>query len=315
MKDKYLNWAKEVIEAEQSGLESLKSNIDSQFSKAIEVILSSNGRVIITGIGKSGLIGRKISATLSSTGTKSLFMHPAEAYHGDLGMIDQNDVIIMISNSGETEEVIKLLPFLKDNGNQTISITNNPNSTLSKNTNIQLYLGITEEVCPLNLAPTTSTTATLTLGDALSISLMRAKGFKRENFARLHPGGSLGRKLLTTVQDIMQQENLPLITENDSFIDTLSSISHSKLGCAFVTNEKSELLGIITDGDVRRAFSEHRSDINTKKAADLMTKTPLVISKTEKIIEAERVMTEKKITVLPVVENGTIVGAIQLYDF
>lgn len=313
MKDKYIHWAKEVIESEKHGLESLQNHIDEQFQKAIEIILSSQGRIVLSGMGKSGLIARKISATMSSTGTTSLFMHPAEAYHGDLGMIKPNDTVILISNSGETEEVIKLIPFLKDNKNQIIAITNNHNSTIAKNATVSLTIGITEEVCPLNLAPTTSTTATLALGDALAIVLMRAKGFKRENFARLHPGGSLGRKLLIKTQDIMISENLPIISDESDFSTVVSKISHSKLGCAFVV-DNNKLLGIITDGDIRRSIVDFGNDVLKKRAREYMTKSPVTIQADVKLIEAEKIMTKKKITVLPVVEDDQLIGAIQLYD-
>ena len=314
MKDKYIEWAKEIIESEKQGLESVQKHIDNQFSKAIDVIMNSKGRVVLSGMGKSGLIARKISATMSSTGTTSLFMHPAEAYHGDLGMIQIDDVVILISNSGETEEVIKLIPFLKDNQNKIIAITNNNQSTIAQNATVKLTIGITEEVCPLNLAPTTSTTATLALGDALAIVLMRAKGFKRENFARLHPGGSLGRKLLTYIKDIMHSENLPIIGMDSNFTSVISKISHSKLGCAFVTDGQNKLMGIITDGDIRRAITLFENNVLTKSASKMMTASPVTITTDKKTIEAEKLMTEKKITVLPVVESEKLIGAIQLYD-
>jgi arabinose-5-phosphate isomerase len=286
--------AKKVFQDEIESLQEAAGLIDEQFTLAIEAILQSKGKLIITGAGKSGLIGKKISATLASTGTSSFFMHPTEAFHGDLGMIGQDDLVILISYSGETDEVIKIIPFLKWNKNKTLSITGNPNSTVAKNTDLHLNVHITHEACPLKLAPTSSTTATLVMGDALAVALMEARKFQPEDFARFHPGGSLGRKLLVKVKDVMRTDKLPFITEDASFTELLLCMSEGRLGMVIVGNA-DHVLGVVTDGDLRRALMRN-PDTSTQTIATMMSHNPVIIHEDEFIHEADYLMMDKKIT-------------------
>jgi arabinose-5-phosphate isomerase len=264
-------------------------------------------------MGKSGIIGQKIAATLASTGTSSFFMHPAEAIHGDLGMISESDIFIAISNSGETEEVIRLIPFLEENGNRVISITGNSKSTLAKNSAYHLNVAVTEEACPLKLAPTTSTTATLVMGDALAVALMVSRDFQPEHFAKYHPGGSLGRKLLTRVKDIMKTKSLPFVSSDAPMNEIIQAMSCGRLGMALVGSSEN-FLGIITDGDLRRNL-EHSSDkFHLMTAAQLMTEKPKTISASEKVQPALELMNKLNISALPVVDNGVVLGVLHLFD-
>lgn len=308
----YNQIAKEVIDIEIEGLKHLSSLIDQNFQEAIEAILSSQGRVIITGMGKSGIIGKKIAATLASTGTRSFFIHPGEAYHGDLGMIHEKDVVIAISNSGETDEVVKLLGFFKDNKNIVIALTARENSTLAKNSDHFLSIAVPKEACPLELAPTSSTTATLVMGDAIAVALMKARNFQPENFAKFHPGGSLGRKLLTKVKDVMVADNLPLVAPDDGFEKVLEVITSARLGICLVT-KGSTLVGVVTDGDIRRGISSFKGDIINKKAIDLASSKPTMISPEDKLVVAEELMREKKITNLIVGDKDQVEGILQIY--
>lgn len=305
---------KKVIEIEKEGLNYALGNIDDSFNQIIDVILNCKGRLVVTGMGKSGLVGKKISATLASTGTRSFFIHPGEAYHGDLGMISAEDIVLAISNSGETEEVIKLLSFFQDNGNTTIAMTAKKESTLGKYTDHFINIGIEKEACPLELAPTTSTTVTLALGDALAVALMKARDFKAESFARFHPGGSLGRKLLTKVKDVMRVENLPVLKSDDSFEVIISSISQGMLGLGVIVNEKNEIAGIITDGDLRRCLQNNKEKALSMKASDMATLNPIYIDEDEKIVVAEELMNEKKISALLVGRDKKLQGILHLYD-
>lgn len=309
----YLEIAKNVFETEISGLNEVKSKLDESFDEVINTIVKSSGRLVITGMGKSGLVGKKISATLASTGTKSFFMHPGEAYHGDLGMIHEGDIILAISNSGETEEIIRLMPFFEDNGNKVIAMTGAKDSTLAKHSQFLLNIAITKEACPLELAPTTSTTVTMAMGDALAVALMEARNFKAENFAKFHPGGSLGRKLLTKVSDVMKKENLPIIESNLSFDEILSVISNGRLGLA-VLLEKNVVQGVITDGDIRRFLKEKKADALSMRAKDFPRKKPISIEASAKLVEGEKLMQEKKITALVVTQNEKFVGVLHRYD-
>lgn len=309
----HIDNAKEVFEIEIEGLKEVKSKLDQNFSRAVDNIMLGQGRVVITGMGKSGLIGSKIAATMASTGTPTFFMHPAEAYHGDLGMIDTNDIIIAISNSGETEELIRLLSFFKENKNTVIAMTGNKNSTLAKYGDIFLDIGISKEACPLKLAPTTSTTVTLALGDALAMALMKARNFKEENFARFHPGGSLGRKLLVKVKDVMKTENLPLIKLEMDFSEIISVISGGLLGIGVIV-QNGKIEGVITDGDIRRLLSQEKEKALSFKAKDFYTKNPKSINANEKIAVAEKMMNDKKITTLVVEEDYQFSGILHLYD-
>lgn len=302
--------AKRVFHIEADAIRHLETLLDRQFNDSVQAILGAKGRVVICGMGKSGLIGKKIMATLASTGTPCFFMHPGEAFHGDLGMVTPDDVFIALSNSGETEEVIKLLPFLKDNGNVIVSITGRPESTLAQNSHYHLNIAVPQEACPLQLAPTSSTTATLVMGDALAVALMEARGFQPHDFARFHPGGSLGRKLLTRVSHEMKSENLPFVAGTDDIKTVIHSMSEGRLGLCIVDNGK----GIITDGDLRRHMEADLIGLMEKTAADIMNVAPKTISAEARLSEAEELMNQKKITSLLVEDANQIVGVIQIYD-
>lgn len=306
--------AREVFEIESKEILKVSENIDANFIKAVECILDNNAKTIVCGIGKSGIVGKKISATLSSTGTPSFFLHPSEAFHGDLGMIDEKDIVILISNSGETNEILKILPFLKEQKNTIISFCGSKNSSLVKNSNYFLDIGVNNEACPLQLAPTSSTTSALVMGDALAIALMKSRNFKDENFARLHPGGSLGRKLLFTVKDVMRRDNLPVVSEKDSIKKIIHTITKGKLGLVIVLNE-NQILGIITDGDVRRAMENREEDFFKIVAEDIMTKNPKKILENEKLLTASKMMTTEKVNSLIVInKEDYLSGIIQLFD-
>lgn len=264
-------------------------------------------------MGKSGLIGRKLAATFASTGTPSFFIHPGEAFHGDLGMINADDTLLLISNSGETEEIIRIIPFLKHQKNKIISLTGNENSTLGINSDISLDIGVEIEACKNNLAPTSSTTCTLVMGDTLAICMTEIKNFQPEDFARFHPGGSLGKKLLSKVSDLMKKEELPVCNTTTLFGDLVHIISKGRLGLAIVL-EKNEIVGIITDGDIRRAF-EKNNDFSLICASNIMTSKPLTVSPNESIIEAEKIMKLNKIGALIVVDEfKKLIGIIQIYN-
>ena len=247
----FIEFAKEVFDIESRAISGLSNLLDDNFTGSVECILGGKGRVIVCGMGKSGIIGKKIVATFASTGTPSFFMHPGEAYHGDLGMVTRNDVFLALSNSGETEEVVKLLPFLKENQNTVISMTGNVNSTLARASHFHLNIKVHTEACPLQLAPTASTTATLAMGDALAVTLMRARKFQPENFAKFHPGGSLGRRLLHRVEDEMQCDSLPFVSKDAGILDLIRTMTVSGLGLCVIEDKER---GVITDGDIRRAI-------------------------------------------------------------
>jgi arabinose-5-phosphate isomerase len=308
--DSSIDIAREVIQTEIEGLDYMAKRLGFEFEVAINAIINTKGRTIICGMGKSGIIGKKIAASFASTGTPSFFMHPGEAFHGDLGMVKPEDVFIAISNSGETDEVLKLLPFLRDNDNFIIAITGKENSTLSLNSHCHLDIGVPKEACPLQLAPTSSTTATLVMGDALTVALMDVRGFKPENFARFHPGGSLGRKLLSKVRDEMITENLPSVPSNADFISIIHTISSSQLGLTLV-NLDNETLAIITDGDLRRAMESKGRDVFDLVATDIASINPASISPELNIQEAYVEMESKGITSLIVRENNHVVGILK----
>jgi len=306
--------AQEVFEIESKEIANLSKRLTDDFEKAINAILQSSGKLIVSGMGKSGIIGKKIAATLASTGTPSFFLHPGEAYHGDLGMIEENDIVLLISNSGETDEVLKLIPFLKHQKNCTISMSNNDDSTLAKNTNYHLNIAVDKEACPLFLAPTSSTTATLVMGDALAVTLMKLRDFKEENFAKFHPGGSLGRRLLTTVGDVMKKKNLPIISSQATIKEVIQTISVGKLGLVVII-DNNKIIGIITDGDIRRTMESREKDFFNLKAEDLMSIHPKLIYDTDKLISASNIMSQYKINSLLVVnESNDLVGVVQVYD-
>ena len=306
--------AQEVFEIESKEIANLSKRLTDDFEKAINAILQSSGKLIVSGMGKSGIIGKKIAATLASTGTPSFFLHPGEAYHGDLGMIEENDIVLLISNSGETDEVLKLIPFLKHQKNCTISMSGNDDSTLAKNTNYHLNIAVDKEACPLFLAPTSSTTATLVMGDALAVTLMKLRDFKEENFAKFHPGGSLGRRLLTTVGDVMKKKNLPIISSQAAIKEVIQRISEGKLGLVVII-DNNKIIGIITDGDIRRTMESREKDFFNLKAEDLMSNHPKLIYETDKLISASNIMSQHKINSLLVVnESNDLLGVVQVYD-
>ncbi|TOD48959.1 KpsF/GutQ family sugar-phosphate isomerase [Vibrio parahaemolyticus] len=300
--------AKDVIQTEVDGLIHMGARIDNSFTQAVNAILTTRGRTIICGMGKSGIVGKKIAASFASTGTPSFFMHPGEAFHGDLGMVKPEDIFIAISNSGETDEVLKLLPFLRDNGNYVIALTGKSGSTLAKNAHCHLDIAVPKEACPHQLAPTSSTTATLVMGDALTVALMESREFLPENFARFHPGGSLGRRLLSKVSDEMVSE-FPLVKESADFTSVVHAISNGKLGLVLVEVEQG--LAIITDGDVRKAMNANGKQVFDLKARDILTLNPAKVSGSASTQSAYEVMENKKITSLIVVEDERVIGILK----
>lgn len=305
--------ANNVFDLEAKAILNLKKTITEDFPKAVKTIFTSNSRLIVSGMGKSGIIGKKIAATLASTGTSSFFLHPGEAYHGDLGMVCEGDIMLLISNSGETDEILKLIPFLEFNKNKIIAMTGNPKSTLALNSNFHLNVFVEEEACPLQLAPTSSTTAALVMGDALAVALMNLRKFKPENFAKFHPGGNLGKKLLTTVDMVMKKDEFPIVDEQSTAIDVVHSITDGRCGLTVVVDQ-GKIVGIITDGDIRRNMELNKNNFFKQRALDLMIKNPIKIGKKEKIVIAEELMKNHKINSLLVAENNVLVGIIQIYN-
>ncbi|WP_229238025.1 KpsF/GutQ family sugar-phosphate isomerase [Campylobacter volucris] len=304
--------AKEVFEIESKAILDLIHNLNEDFSKSVDLILSIKGRCVVSGMGKSGHIGAKIAATLASTGTPSFFMHPGEALHGDLGMLTSEDVLLAISNSGESEELLKLIPIVKRRNIPLIVMSGKKNSTLAKQADVFLDISVEKEACPLQLAPMSSTTATLVMGDALAAALMKSRNFKPDDFALFHPGGSLGKKLLTKVEDLMVKENLPIVSLNTNFSDLIDVMTSGKLGlCIVLENEK--LVGIITDGDLRRALKSNDKPRFDFKASEIMSANPKVIDAKAMATQAEELMLKHKIKEIVVSENDKIVGIIQLY--
>jgi arabinose-5-phosphate isomerase len=309
--------AKRVIRLEAEALSALAESVDSSFEKAVRMILASKGRVIVTGMGKSGLIGQKIASTMASTGTPSFFLHPGEALHGDLGMIIRGDVVIAISNSGETEEVIRILPIVKRIGAELVAMTGKPSSTLAKAGDIHLNVAIKEEACPLGLAPTASTTATLAMGDALAVALLVERGFKEEDFALFHPGGALGKKLLLSVSDMMHSgSSVPLVNADKLMREAIFEITSKKLGCTGVIDDEGSLLGVITDGDLRRALEKGTAFLD-RPAGELMIRNPKRILSKELAAKGLQKMEQYSITSLFVFENESSnrpVGILHFHD-
>lgn len=305
--------AKRVFEIESKEIANLSNKLTVDFEKAVEAILGCRGKLIISGMGKSGIIGKKIAATMASTGTPSFFLHPGEAYHGDLGMIERDDIVLLISNSGETDEVLKVVPFLKAHKNIIISMSGNPDSTLAKNSSYHLNISVKEEACPLQLAPTSSTTATLVMGDALAVALMRLRDFKDRDFAQFHPGGSLGRRLLTKAEDVMHSQNLPICSLDDSIKDIVQTVSEGKMGLSIIMSN-NKIVGIITDGDIRRAMESMEEKFFSLKARDLMSKNPKMVDAKSKLTEVQKMMTKYKVNSLLVCQGESLLGVIQIYD-
>lgn len=312
---KIIDSAKEVLEIEANSILRLKDSIGEEFDKAIEILYNCKGRVIVTGMGKSGLIGKKIAATMSSTGTPAYFLHPAESTHGDSGVITRNDVIIAISNSGETQELMNLLPLIKRFGCPMIGMTGNTNSTLGKTSDVVLDISVEKEADTLGKAPTASTTATLAMGDALAVCLMQEKGFTKEDFLMFHPSGKLGKGLTYKVKDLMiTGEKMPVVTENDSFQDVIKIISEYKLGMSMIVSSSGQLSGVLTDGDIRRTVIKYDNTSNLC-VKDVMTSNPKRITEDAYAASALNLMEKYSITALAVVdENNIPVGVIHVHD-
>jgi arabinose-5-phosphate isomerase len=312
--DVLIESARRTLSIQAQALANLSNQVTEEFAKAVRMILASKGRTIICGMGKSGLIGKKIAATLASTGTPSFFLHPGEAFHGDLGMIQAEDTLILISYSGETEELMRLLPSLKSFGNPSVALVGNMNSTLAKHCDCVLDISIDRETCPNNLAPTTSTTMTTAMGDALAVALMECRNFQPQDFARFHPGGSLGRKLLTRVKDLMHKDDLPICTSQTTLKDAISLMTYGRMGVVLIQDE-DKLLGIFTDGDLRRAMLKESEGMIHKTMATLMTPNPKTINENTMIVQAEEQMLRDKITLLIVVDDAqNVSGILEIYD-
>lgn len=305
---------KEVLHIESEGLKNLEQYINDDFTRACQLIFDCQGKVVVMGMGKSGHIGRKIAATLASTGTPSFFVHPGEASHGDLGMITNKDIVLAISNSGESGEILALLPVLKRIKVPLICMTSNPSSNMGKYADAHLCIKVPQEACPLGLAPTTSTTATLVMGDALAIALLKARGFTAEDFALSHPGGALGRKLLLLVRDLMNvDDDIPHIPQTATLREALIEITRKKLGMTVICDDDMNIAGIFTDGDLRRIF-DMGIDLNNAKIADVMTRGGIKISPNILAVEALNLMQSKHVTSLMVAEGNKLVGVLHMHD-
>jgi arabinose-5-phosphate isomerase len=314
--DSIIDIAKKVLKIEAEAVNALVEKLGSNFEKAVEIIYQSRGKVVVTGMGKSGLVGKKIAATLASTGTPALFLHPAEATHGDLGMVTSDDVIIAISNSGETEEIVGLIPFLKRFNVHLISVTGKPESTLSKAADVTLDVSVKEEACPLGIVPTASTTATMAMGDALAVALLIKKGLKEQDFALFHPGGSIGKKFFIKVKDLMHTgEEIPKVTIGTPMSKTVIEMSSKRLGHTIVLDDNGRITGVVTDGDLRRGIEKWGGKFFEMTAGEVMTKSPRTVSEEELAAKALSIMESYSITALVVPDkNGRVVGVIHLHD-
>ena len=288
--------------------------LDGNFEAAANLILSCKGKLVVTGVGKSGHIGAKMAATFSSTGTPSFYMNPLDAYHGDLGVCGSDDIVLAISNSGQTDELLRILPYFHEKKIPIIGISNNPQSLLAQNSTVHITVPVKQEAEPLGLAPTTSTTATLAMGDALACALMKARDFKAQDFARFHPGGSLGKRLLTKARNVMLKENLPVVSPDTLLGDAVTQVSKGRLGLCVINDDEGKVAGIITDGDVRRAMESSQNRFFTLSVKDIMTKTPVTISPDTKISVVEKIMQDRKIhAVLVVDEAGRLLGIVDSF--
>jgi len=310
---------KRVLAIEARAIEELIGRIDKRFAEAVDILHDSKGRVVVTGMGKSGLIGKKISATFASTGTPSFFLHPAEGIHGDIGMVMREDAVLMISNSGETGEIIALLPPFKRMNLRLICLTGRPLSTLAKNSDVVLDVSVKEEACPMNLVPTASTTVTLAMGDALAVALLEKRGFKEEDFALFHPGGTIGKRLLLTVGEMMHTgSDIPMVDEESTMKDVICVITSKKLGVTTVVDKDKRLAGIITDGDLRRLLERETGrgmNILTLRAKEVMTRNPKVLHKGALAVSAVQIMETYSITSLVILDNDrTVSGIVHLHD-
>lgn len=310
----YRSVAEQVLQTEIAGLQQLSQYFDDQFCQACEQILQNQGKVVVMGMGKSGHVGKKIAATLASTGTSSFFVHPGEAAHGDLGMISPGDIVIAISNSGESSEILSLFPVLKRLNIRIISMTGKAESNMAKLADLHLQITVPEEACPLGLAPTTSTTATLVMGDALAVALLQARGFTAEDFALSHPGGALGRKLLLKLEDIMHTgDELPVVRPNALIRDALLEISQKGLGMTAIVDDNDHMVGVFTDGDLRRTLDK-RIDIHSATIGEVMTQNPTVAEPNMLAVEGLNLMQDKSISGLMLCDNGKLVGALNMHD-
>lgn len=313
--ERALELGRQTLTIEASAVAALAQRLDDAFARAVDLILSSRGRVIVSGMGKSGHVARKIAATMASTGTPAYFVHPAEASHGDLGMITRDDVLLALSNSGESEELLRIVPLIKRQGARLISMTGTPQSTLARQSDIHLDAAVTQEACPHNLAPTASTTAALALGDALAVALLDARGFGPEDFARSHPGGSLGRRLLTHVVDVMRPaERVPVVASDTDITAAVVAMSRGGLGLVCIVDDENRPLGIFTDGDLRRAF-EKRIDLRQGVIASVMHPAPHTIDGGRLAVEAVEMMERLRINALLVTSgDGRLAGALNMHD-
>ncbi len=314
--EQIIEMARAVIDTETDAIQALKPRIDNQFVRACEYMLNCHGRIVVTGMGKSGHIGGKIAATLASTGSPAFFVHPGEASHGDLGMITAQDVVLALSNSGGTEEILTIVPLIKRLGVPLIALTGNPASRLATEADVHLDISVEREACPLGLAPTSSTTATLVMGDALAISLLESRGFTADDFALSHPGGRLGKRLLLHVADLMHSgDSLPKVDQQSSLAEALMEMSQKGLGMTTVVDNDDHLLGIFTDGDLRRLLDHDQIDIQAQKISDAMTRSFTSIDKDRLAAEALQFMDSKRINALPVVDaEGRLIGALNMHD-
>ncbi|WP_431733597.1 KpsF/GutQ family sugar-phosphate isomerase [Kingella kingae] len=314
MNHQYLTWAQQALSIEAQSIAEISQNLGDDFVQAASAILNCTGRTIVMGMGKSGHVGRKIAATLASTGTPAFFVHPAEAAHGDLGMILDNDVVLALSNSGESDEILAILPALKRKHTTLICITSNPQSSMARYADIHIQAKVSQEACPLGLAPTSSTTAVLALGDALAIVLLKARQFTPEDFALSHPAGNLGRRLLLTVRDVMHQgDALPAVLQHTPLRDAILTMSEKGLGMVGIIDEQSSLHGVFTDGDLRRLFAQHER-VGLFTIDEVMKSQPYTISPDKLASEALKLMQDKRINGLLVCEHGKLVGALNMYD-
>jgi len=308
-----LSLAKRVLETEAAAILALLERLDGKFSCAVELLLHCKGRVIFTGIGKSGIIGQKIAATMTSTGTPSVFLHAADAIHGDMGIIQPDDVVVALSYSGQTDELLRLLESIKRLGAKLIAITGDPKSSLAQAADVALDCSVVQEACPMNLVPTASTTAALALGDALAMTLLVEKGFREDDFASLHPGGKLGKRLMRVETLMHSGANCPVVREDTRMRDVIYEMSSKKLGMTCVVDGREQLVGIITDGDLRRHM-ERADDILSRAAADVMTKHPISVRGSMFAVEALNIMEQRKITSLVVTDGTRLAGVLHLHD-
>ena len=310
----FISIGKKVLDIESIAISKLKDQLDNNFDIACQLCLDCTGKIIVMGIGKSGHIADKLAATLASTGTPAFFVHPGEASHGDLGMISESDVVMALSNSGKTEEIVSLLPILKNMGIKIIAMTGDDNSEIATASDAHINVGVEEEACPMNLSPTASTTAALAMGDAIAVALLEKRGFSVEDFAKSHPGGSIGKKLLLLVQDIMHiDEQIPIVLQDNKLALGLIEMSEKALGMTAVINEKEELVGIYTDGDLRRTLEEN-VDIQTTLMREVMTQNCITVKPNLLAVKAVEIIQENTITSLVVVEKNKIVGALNIHD-